>query len=154
MTGYYTVALPPPNLSARTRPFELKKEAKYNLFTLKSILDGKTIPDWSGMLYSSTGSSDLFLYPCAFCFWYFLYLSFSTLYFSSLWRSRLSNTRHVYLRPPPPPTPSNVFEINKTMGGGGGLIEDLRYFSTWKWFIRGYIVGNRKRGLTITWLWR
>ena len=32
-----------------------------------------------------------------------------------------------------------MFEINKTIGG---LIEDLRYFSAWKWFIRGHIVVN------------
>ena len=41
-----------------------------------------------------------------------------------------------YLRPPPPP-PVSAFEINKTpRGGGGGLIEDLRYDNkndqTWK----------------------
>ena len=79
--------------------------------------------------------------PCSLPFPIYKLLT-STLYFSSLWRSPLSNTRHVYFKHLPPPTPSNVFEINKTIGGGGS-IEDLRYFSAWKWFIRGYIVVNR-----------
>ena len=46
VTGYYTVAIPPPKLSAGTRPFELKKEAKYNLFTLNpSGMEKTFLPD-------------------------------------------------------------------------------------------------------------
>ena len=131
MTGYYTVAIPPPKLSAGTRPFELKKEAKYNLFTLNpSGMEKTFLPDPGCFIHR------LILYLCAFCFWYFLYLSFSTLYFSSLWRSPSQIPATSILSP----TPSNVFEINETIGG---LIEDLLYFSTWKWFIRGHIVVNR-----------
>ena len=92
--------------------------------------------DWSGMVYSPTGSSDLLLIlGCTTS--NFLYLSFSTFYSSALWRT--DTTVFAKLNKlPPPAVPSqisplsllspslNVFEIDKPPGGGG-LIEDLRY---------------------------
>ena len=145
MTGYYTVAIPPPKLSAGIRPFELKKETKYNILTFNpSRMEKPFLTD-----------PGYFIHPLEvrICFRTLVLFVFgtsctSTLYYSSLWRSPLSNTRHVYFKHPPPPSPSNVFQINKTFGGGS--IEDLQYFSTWKWFIRGYIVVNRQRDLIIT----
>ena len=75
------------------------------------------------------GSSDLFLiFGCMTS--NFLYLSFSSLYSCSLWRTytivfvKLSPSA-LLSPPPPPPTPLNVFEINKPPRGL--TIEYLRY---------------------------
>ena len=80
------------------------------------------------MVYLPVGSSDLFL--ILGCMPYtFLYLSFSTLPSSLLWRADtttiaelskppLSTKPPVSIKPPPPPY---MFEINKPRGG---LIED------------------------------
>ena len=106
VTGYYTVAIPPPKLSAGIRPFELKKEKKYNIFTFNP----------SRMEIPFLTDPGYFIHPLevriCFCTFVLVVFGTSTLYFSSLWRSPLSYT--------PPSTPSNVFEINKTIGGGGG----------------------------------
>ena len=116
MTGYYTVAIPPPKLSAGIRPFELKKETKYNILTFHSSRMEKPFLTDPGYF--------IHLLEVRICFCTFVLVVFGTsftLYFSSLWRSPLSNIRHVYFKHPPP-TPSNVFEINKTIEGGGGKL--------------------------------
>ena len=118
MTGYYTVAIPPPKLSAGIRPFELKKETKYNILTFN--------PSRMEKPFLSDPGYFIYLLEVRICFCTFVLVVFgipctSTLYFSSLWRSPLSNTRHVCFKHlPPPPPRSNVFEINKTVEGGGG----------------------------------
>ena len=58
----------------------------------------------------------------------FLYLGFSSFYYSSLRKTDTIVFAKLKKPPPPPPasllsSPSNVFEINKPPGG---LIEDLR----------------------------
>ena len=67
------------------------------------------------MVYLPTGSSDLILIV-GYMTSNFLYLSFSTLYSSSLWRT---DTRNFAELNKPPPTLSNK-------PPGGGVIEDLR----------------------------
>ena len=68
------------------------------------------------MVYSPTGSSDLFLILSCMTS-EILYLSFSTLYSSSLWRTD-TIVRAKFNKPPPslltPPSPhkKNMFEIN------------------------------------------
>ena len=56
--------------------------------------------DWSGMVYSPTGSSDLFLILGCMTS-NFLYLSFSTFYSSALWRT--DTTVFAKLNKPYPP---------------------------------------------------
>ena len=77
------------------------------------------------MVYSPTGSLDLSLIPSCMTS-NFLYLNFSTLYSSSLWRTDTIvfaklNTLHPFKYPPPrsllSPPLSNVFEINEPFGG-------------------------------------
>ena len=81
------------------------------------------------MVYSPTGSSDLLLIPSCMTS-NFLYLNFSILHSSSLWRTDtivfaklntlpLSNNPPVSIKPPPPPL--NVFETNKPSGGLRGF---------------------------------
>ena len=72
--------------------------------------------DWSGMVYSPTGSLDLFLtLGCMIS--NFLYLSFSTLYITVLGGEQIPSfckiNPPVSIKPPP----LNVFEINKPPGG-------------------------------------
>ena len=60
--------------------------------------------DWSGMVYSPTGSSDLFLNLGCMTL-NFLHLSLSTFYSSSLWRTDTIvfaklNKPHVSIKPP------------------------------------------------------
>ena len=81
------------------------------------------------MVCSPTGGSDLFLILGCMTS-NFLYLSFSTLYSSSLWRNDTIVWAKFNMHPsqisppslqrtikPPPPSPPNVFEINKSPGG-------------------------------------
>ena len=99
VTGYYTVAIPPPKLSAGIRPFESKKEKKYNIFTFNP----------SRMEIPFLTDPGYFIHPLevriCFCTFVLVVFGTSTLYFSSLWRSPLSNTRHVYFKHPPTPPP-------------------------------------------------
>ena len=64
------------------------------------------------MVYSPTGSSDLILIRGCMTS-SFLYLSFSTLYSSSLWRGVII----IVSKLNKPPAPSNGLEINKPPGG-------------------------------------
>ena len=81
------------------------------------------------MVCSPTGGSDLFLILGCMTS-NFLYLSFSTLYSSSLWRNDTIVWAKFNMHPsqisppvlqrtikPPLPSPPNVFEINKSPGG-------------------------------------
>ena len=75
----------------------------------------KLCVDWSGTVYSLTGGSDLFLILSCMTsdIWY---LSFSTLYSSSLWGTdtivRAKFNKHPVSITPPPPNKKNMFEIN------------------------------------------
>ena len=92
VTGYYTVAIPPPKLSAGIRPFELKKEKKYNIFTFNP----------SRMEIPFLTDPGYFIHPLEvrICFCTFVLVVFGTsnLYFRSLWRS----PSHIHPPPPPP----------------------------------------------------
>ena len=71
--------------------------------------------DWSGMVYSPTGSSDLFLNLGCMTL-NFLHLSLSTFYSSSLWRTDTIvfaklNKPHVSITPP----------VSGEGEGGGGV---------------------------------
>ena len=93
----------------------------------------KLCVNWSRMVYSPAGCLDLFLIlGCVIS--NFLYLSFSTLYSSSLWRTDtivfaklneplLSNKPSVSLTSPP----SKGFEMNISPLPPRGLIKDLPY---------------------------
>ena len=126
VTGYYTSLSPLPSCPSGIRPFALKKETKYNILTFNpSRMEKPFLSDPGYFIHLlevricfCTFVLVVFGTPCSLPFPIYKLLT-STLYFSSLWRSPLSNTRHVYFKHLPPPTPSNVFEINKTIGGGG-----------------------------------
>ena len=97
--------------------------------------------DWSGMVYSPTGSSYLFfILGCMTS--NFLYLYFSTLYstfYGELIPSPLLNQISLlplkYPSPPPPPT-SNVFGINKTprVGFKRGFTVYKAVFTLWVFY--------------------
>ena len=77
--------------------------------------------DWSGMVYSPTGSSDLFLNLGCMTL-NFLHLSLSTFYSSSLWRTDTIvfaklNKPHVSIKPP---------VSGEGEGGDRDFLEDFR----------------------------
>ena len=94
--------------------------------------------DWSGMVYSPTGSSYLFfILGCMTS--NFLYLYFSTLYSTFLWRTD-TITFAKSNKPPtsqiPLPLHSNVFEINKTprVGFKRGFTVYKAVFTLWVFY--------------------
>ena len=97
----------------------------------------KLCVDWSGMVYSPTGSSDLFwssaAQPLTSCTWAFPRCILVFFFCGELIPSSfLHQISPLFSNKPPvsdkPPPPSNWFEMNKPYGGGGGgLTEDLHY---------------------------
>ena len=101
------------------------------------------------MVYSCAGSSDLFVmtsnFSCAG--------AFSTLHSSTLWRIDTiiftTSKKLSSLSTHPPPHPTNVLEINKPAGGGGGFIDDcsIKYRSNdFTRFLRSkFAIGGTKQ---------
>ena len=81
------------------------------------------------MVYSPTGGSDLFLIPGCMTDLQLLVLELSTFSSSTLWRTD-TIVFSKFHKPSVSVNPySKGLEINKPPGGGGCLIEDLRYFN-------------------------
>ena len=102
--------------------------------------------DWSGMGYLPTGSSDLILFfGCMTS--NFLYLSFSTLYSSSLLRTDTIVFSKLNKPPSPLSPPSNGLEMNMPPKG---LIEGLQYFLR-NWWCDQHVTSTGQRKNLIPW---
>ena len=106
----------------------------------------KLCVDWSGMGYLPTGSSDLILFfGCMTS--NFLYLSFSTLYSSSLLRTDTIVFSKLNKPPSPLSPPSNGLEMNMPPKG---LIEGLQYFLR-NWWCDQHVTSTGQRKNLIPW---